>query len=401
MDTIQNPIAIQYIDSPADLETFCRRIEASAWLAVDTEFLRENTYFPKFCLVQIANAGQVACIDPLAIEDLGPLFEILYRPGIVKIFHSARQDLEIFYNIRNRVPAPVFDTQLAAPLLGLADQMSYSALVSELLGVDLIKAHTRTDWSKRPLSAAQIDYAGSDVFYLARIYLKMREKLSNLGRLDWLSDDFAALLHPEIYQNKPDEAWQRIRGAYNLNGALLGILKSLADWRERTAFRHNVPRNWVVKDDVMLAIARLQPTRPEELKTLRGLHERTWNRYSREICELVEKARDNPPIMSNFKSKTARKSAQQEVLVNFLGGVVHQIALEHSLSPAILCPKKDLDLLVCGDADSRLLRGWRRAIVGEQLLAILRGDKIISVHDGVVQMESRPSAGTQRLDGLG
>ncbi|MCI0655124.1 MAG: ribonuclease D [Methylococcaceae bacterium] len=393
MDTINNQFPIHTIDSPCELETFCGRIETSSWLAIDTEFLRENTYFPKFCLLQVANAEQVACIDPLAIEDLGPLFDILYKPGIVKIFHSARQDMEIFYNIRAKLPSPVFDTQLAAPLLGLADQISYATLVSEMLGIELIKGHTRTDWSNRPLSPAQINYAGNDVFYLARVYLKMYEQLSNLGRLDWLSDDFAALLDPENYQNPPDKAWQRIRGAHNLNGGSLTVLQSLANWRERTAYCHNVPRNWIVKDDALLRIARLQPIQTDELRTLRGLHERAFERYGKEICALVEKTRDNPPITSDFKFRTVQKSPQQEVLINLLSGVVHQIALEHSLSATILAPKKDLDLLISGDPDSKLLRGWRKAIVGEQLLAILRGDAIIAINNGVIHLESRSLGG--------
>lgn len=397
MDTNAHPLAIQYIESASDLEDFCRRIEKSEWLAVDTEFLRENTYFPKFCLLQIANIEQAACIDPLKIDDLSPLFEILYDPSIVKIFHSARQDLEIFYNLREAVPGPVFDTQIAAPLLGFTDQISYATLVSSLLGVDLNKAHTRTDWSERPLSPSQLDYAGGDVYYLARIYVKMREQLQNLGRLEWLADDFAALLDPEIYRSQPDKAWLRVRGAKHLHGVSLGVLQNLADWRERTAFRQNVPRNWVIRDDLLLAIARLQPAQPDELKILRGLPERIWKRYSSEICEIVEKARRAPPIPSNLKAEVQRKSAAQEVLTNFLIGVVQQIALENSLSPAILCPKKDLDLLVIGDPDSKLLRGWRKAIVGETLQAILRGEKIVSIDHGMVRLEPRPNDASSQI----
>lgn len=389
LDSIDNQTPIQYIDSPAGFETFCATIQNSNWLAIDTEFIRENTYFPKFCLLQIANAEQVACIDPLAIEDLSPLFDILYNPGIVKVFHSGRQDMELFYNIRENLPGPVFDTQLAAPLLGLADQISYAALVSELLGVDLAKAHTRSDWSIRPLSAAQINYAGNDVLHLARVYPKMREKLSKLGRLDWLAEDFAAMLDPENYQNPPDKAWQRIRGAQNLNPGSLSILQNLADWRERTAHRNNIPRNWIIRDDVLLGIARLKPSCADELKILRGLHERAFKRYGKEICEVVQQALDSVPIASQIKSRPLRKSAQQEVLANLLTGVVHQIALQHSLSAATLAPQKELCLLVSGDLDSKLLHGWRKAIIGEQLLAILRGDKIISIRNGSIQLESR------------
>ena len=387
--SINKEIPIRYIDTDSELKSFCEQITQSEWLAVDTEFLRESTYYPKFCLLQIANTEQVACIDPLTINDLEPVFGLLYSPNIVKVFHSGRQDLEIFFNLRRSLPSPIFDTQLAAPLVGFTEQISYAALVSDLLGVDLPKAHTRTDWSKRPLSDAQIKYAGHDALYLARIYLLLHDQLSALRRLDWLSDDFAALIDPEIYKNSPKNAWQRIRGAQNLNPKSLGILQSLAEWRERTASENDIPRNWIVKDDVLLNISRLKPSNPDDLGSLRGLHERTFKRYGKPICEVVVQARDNPAVISANKTKPVRKSPQQEILINLLTGIVHQIALEHSLNPATLAPRKDLDLLISGNPDSKLIHGWRKAIVGDTLLAILRGEKIISVKNGVVDLEPR------------
>ncbi|MGR9109108.1 MAG: ribonuclease D, partial [Gammaproteobacteria bacterium] len=364
------------------------------WLAVDTEFLRENTYFPKFCLLQVANADRAACIDPLAIEELKPIFDVLYDPRITKVFHSGRQDLEIFFNIRGSLPGPLFDTQLAAPLLGFTEQISYAALVAEMLGVDLAKSHTRTDWGKRPLSRAQINYAGNDVFYLARVYLEMFEKLSALGRLDWLADDFDALLDPENYRNPPDKAWQKIRGSQHLNNESLSILQSLADWRERTASQGDIPRNWVIKDEVLINIARMKPSRTDELESLRGLHERSFKRYGKQICEIVAKARNIPPVTQGIKPKSTNKSAQQEVLVNLLSGVVHQIALEHSLSAGTLAPRKELDQLISGNPDSKLLKGWRKAIIGEALVSILRGETVISIRHGTIHLESQSAAGT-------
>jgi ribonuclease D len=386
---IDNKIEIDFIDTPARLESFCKQIEGSEWLAIDTEFLRENTYFPKFCLLQVANIDLVGCIDPLAIADLSPLFEILYNPRITKVLHSGRQDLEIFFNIRGYPPSPVFDTQLAAPLLGYVDQISYGALVSEVLGVDLGKAHTRTDWSKRPLSPAQLNYAGDDVFYLAQVFLKMRAHLSSLGRIDWLADDFAALLDPENYNNPPEEAWRRIRGSQTLNLQSVSILQSLADWRERVALRSNLPRNWIIKDDILLSIARMNPSHEVELKTLRGLHERTLKRYGKQILERVEKARTSPPPVAELHTKAVRKSSQHEVLINVLIGVVHHIALENSLNASTLAPKKDLDLLVAGNFDNKLLRGWRKAIAGDKLLSILEGETMLSIRDGGLHLEPK------------
>ncbi len=388
MYPIDNTIEIDFIETPSRLESFCKQIEGSEWLAIDTEFLRESTYFPKFCLLQIANTDQVACIDPLAIQDLSRLFEVLYHPGSTKVLHSGRQDLEILFNIRGYPPGPVFDTQLAAPLLGYVDQISYGALVSEVLGVDLVKAHTRTDWSRRPLSPAQLNYAGDDVFYLAQVFLKMRAQLSSLGRIEWLADDFAALLNPENYQNPPEDAWRRIRGSQTLNPQSVSILQSLADWREKVARRSNLPRNWIIKDDALLSIARMNPSHEVELKTLRGVHERTLKRYGNQILELVEKARKSPPLVPDIQSRTVRKSTQHEVLINVLVGVVHHIALENSLNATTLAPKKELELLVSGNLENKLLHGWRKAMVGDKLLSILEGETMLSIRDGGLRFES-------------
>lgn len=389
MDSSDCNIDIEFIDSASGLRNFCDRIQSSEWLALDTEFLRENTYFPKFCLLQIANDDQVACIDPLNIDDLDQLFDILYSEKITKVFHSGRQDLEIFFHIRGTLPSPIFDTQLAAPLLGHVEQISYAALVLEMLGVELVKGHTRTDWSRRPLSTAQLNYAADDVLYLARIYQKMCEQLASLGRRNWLDRDFAALLDPENFQNPPEKAWKRIRGAQVLNGQSRSILQGLAEWRERAAHRNNLPRNWIIKDEGLLNISRVNPSNDTELHRLSGLNDRTLKRYGKQILEIVEQARKNPPPVEDIPSRFVRKSPQHEVLVNLLNGVVHQIALDNALSAATLAPKKDLDLLVSGNLDNKLLQGWRKALVGDTLLSILQGDTMLSITDDALQLEPR------------
>lgn len=380
-------IETHYIDNSAALEDYCQILDGHEWLAVDTEFLRESTYFPKFCLLQIANTDSVACIDPLAVEDLNPIFEILYNPRITKVFHSGRQDLEIFFNIRGCLPGPVFDTQMAAPLLGYTEQIGYGALISEILGINLVKAHTRTDWSQRPLSKAQLNYATDDVIYLGQVYLKMQEKLSSAGRLDWLVEDFSTLLDPELYRNPPEKAWKRVKGAQSLRGESLSILQNLAKWREQSAHNNNIPRNWVIKDDILLSIARLKPTRSDELKTLRGLHERNIKRHGKEICQIVEKVRSIPPIGVETGPRVTKKPPEHEALVHMLTGIVHQIALKYSLNANTLAPKKELELLVSGDFQNKLLNGWRKAIVGDELVAILNGKRKISVNNRVLQIE--------------
>ena len=218
---------IQYINTPGQLANLCEQIKKESWLALDTEFLREKTYYPKFCLLQIATPEWVACIDPIALPRLDDLFEVLYNPAIVKVFHSCRQDLEIFYQSTGKLPAPIFDTQIAAPLLGFQDNPGYAMLVSSLLSINLNKAHTRADWSKRPLTEAQIEYAADDVIYLCQIYQIMVQKLTELGRIDWLKRDFAELTNPSLYTVAPEKAWFKIKGKNKLTGKQLSIIQTL------------------------------------------------------------------------------------------------------------------------------------------------------------------------------
>lgn len=384
-----------YIDSDAKLQSLCKQFQNSEWLAIDTEFLREKTYYPKFCLIQIANSKQVACVDPLALHDLEPLIQLIYNPAITKIFHAGRQDMEIFYNLRGTLPSPIFDTQTAAPLLGFAEQIGYAGLVLELLGITLSKAHTRTDWSQRPLSREQLRYASDDVLYLGQIYLNMYEKLLSMSRLEWLVDDFAELMNPEIYQNLPELAWRKIRGVQKISGQALTILKRLAQWREEIAQRENLPRNWVIKDDVIINLARSQPESLDRLKSLRGLQEKTIRKYGETICRLISDAKkDQIPDLPLSSPTVPKKTAQQDVLINFLTGIVHQRAKENSLNPGVLAPKKDLERLVFGQNDTRLLQGWRKKIVGDELSAVLRGEHQVYIEDGMLKLTPKITAST-------
>ena len=216
------------IDTAEDLENLCHQLQDAAWLAVDTEFLRESTYFPKLCLLQIATPQLTACIDALSISKIDVVLDLIYRKNIVKVMHAARQDLEIFYHLRGSLPQPVFDSQLAAPLLGHPEQMGYASLVEAFLGIHLSKAHTRTDWSQRPLSDAQLQYAADDVRYLAQLYPLLYAKLEQLDRLDWLADDFTALTDPVQYERPPEQAWLRVKGAQHRIHAIryIGIISA-------------------------------------------------------------------------------------------------------------------------------------------------------------------------------
>lgn len=364
---------IQYIDRSDQLPALCQLILGEPWIALDTEFLREKTYYPKFCLLQIAAPGWVACVDPLAIADLSPLFEALYNPGIVKVLHSCRQDLEIFFQIAGKIPKPIFDTQIAAPLLGFQENPGYAMLVSSFLNINLSKAHTRTDWSERPLSADQIQYAADDVIYLCKIYRMMCEQLEKLGRLNWLESDFELLDNPELYQLSPENAWLKIRGKNKLTGRQLSILQSLSEWRETTAQSENKPRNWLFPDEMLLELAKLQPISIGELSKIRNIHERSVNRYGKIICELIESARQRPPKPLQDKEQPTKKTQHHEAILDVMSAIVRIRAEENSLNPIILATRKDLEQLLFGDENGLLLHGWRYNMAGRELLAILDG----------------------------
>lgn len=378
-----------FIDTPAALAEFCQAIAGCTWLAMDTEFLRDKTYYPQFCLLQIAAAGRVACIDPQALPDLAPLLDILFDPQVVKVLHAARQDLEIFHQRYGKLPAPLFDTQIAAPLLGYADQIGYAGLVQEVLGVALEKGHSRTDWSQRPLSAEQLKYAADDVIYLARLYPELRRRLEALGRLDWLDSDFQALAEPALYQNPPETAWLRLSGAFKLKGPALSVLQAAAAWREQTAQRDNQPRGWVLKDDVLFDLARLQPKKMEQLQSLRALNERTLRRYGEELCRLVQTALASPAQPLPRKMRPPAATPEREALLDVLGAVVRLLAERHTLNPAVVAGRKDLEALVAGEENCKLREGWRYHLVGGELEALLRGEHQLRVDDCRLRLEPR------------
>jgi ribonuclease D len=372
-------MTIQYINRPEQLPLLCEQIQQEPWVSLDTEFLREKTYYPKFCLLQIASPSWVACVDPLAITDLTPLFDALYNPNIVKVLHSCRQDLEIFYQITGKIPGPIFDTQTAAPLLGFQENPGYAMLVSSFLNINLNKAHTRTDWTIRPLSEDQIQYAADDVIYLCKIYTIMCEQLEKLGRLSWLDSDFALLNNPELYQLSPENAWLKVRGKNKLTGRQLSILQTLCEWREQTAQTENKPRNWLFPDDMLLELAKLQPTTTSDLAKIRNINERNVNRYGKVLCELIDAARQRPPKPLNEKDRTNKKTPQHEAVIDVLSAVVRIRAEENSLNPIILATRKEIEQLLFGEENCPLLHGWRYNMAGQELQGLLSGKLSLSL----------------------
>lgn len=366
------PRALDYIDTRAGLETLSAGLAGHDWLALDTEFIREDTYFARPCLIQVAVPGITACVDAIALPDLEPLLARILDPKTTIVLHASHQDMEIFYHLCDtRLPSRVFDTQLAAPLVGLPGQASYAALVGDLLGISLDKAHARTDWSRRPLSPEQIEYAADDVRWLGPLHLELRRRLVGLGRLEWLEEDCAAISDPARYANPPEDAWKRVRGAIQLNAAQHCVLRALASWREVRARNENRPRGWLLRDDALLDIARLRPSTRAELEAIRTLPPKTAARHGPALLELVETAAGTAIDGETDHAAAERLSDEEKKSLKQMGERVRRKAADLSIDPAAIATRRDLIALLRGDHAAALLKGWRRGVIGEELLTLL------------------------------
>ncbi|MDH5784200.1 MAG: ribonuclease D [Chromatiales bacterium] len=377
-----------YIDTPEALQQLCEQLRRHDWFTLDTEFLREKTYRARLCLLQVANPDVIACIDPLALPDLGPLLDLLYDEGITKVLHAAHQDLEIFFDMRGTVPGPIFDTQIAATLLGQGEQIGYGNLVKEVLGVELTKAHARADWCQRPLDADQLAYAADDVRYLRDVYHHQRTKLQELGREAWLAADFAEMTSAERYRNPPEEAWQRLKGANRLRGVQLAVLQTVAAWREEQAQLSDRPRRWILKDEVLLDLARHMPKDSRGMQRIRGLEEGTVKRSGQAILEAINAGQVMPKAQWPTIKQGPRLPAEQDALVDVLMALLRERCREQAISPAAVAGRRDLEKLIMGERDTPLLHGWRGEVAGESLLALLEGRLRLAVRDGRLQVET-------------
>jgi len=379
-------MTIQFIDSSAGLIDLCEQLAGSTWLAVDTEFHREKTYYPQLCLIQVANDDVIACVDPLKIDDLSPLMDVFYRTDMTLVFHAARQDLELLFLLRGALPHHIFDTQLAATVLGYGDQIGYGNLVKHCLNVDLDKAHARTDWRQRPLSPEQIDYAADDVRYLRELYHQLEEKLDNTGRINWLQEDFVTLSATETYQSDPESSWLRIKGAGRLKSSQLAVLQQLGVWREQRAIKQNLPRRWIIKDEVMLDLARFSPATLDAMKKIRGLESRDIDRHGQALLNVIEAGKAIPqeewPVMKRPEPLTN----QQDALVDALMGLLRKLCDEQTITPVAVATRKDIEALV-RNQDSPIKHGWRYEIVGQQLQKFLDGELKLSASQQQLEIQ--------------
>lgn len=373
MITADTPIAasIHWIATPADLAAAIARWQGCPWLTVDTEFLRVDTYRSQLCLVQIGDGRDAWIIDTIAITDLTPLFARLDDPGTVKVFHAASQDLEIFAQLTGHCPTPVFDSQLAASLLGLGDQLGYAGLAEKQLGVLIDKSLSRTDWSKRPLSAAQLAYAAADVTHLATMYPVLRDQLIARGRDSWLAEDGLKAVDPTTYDTRPEDAWKRLRGLVRLDARSQHAAARLAAWRETEAIARNRPRGWIIDDDAVYRLAERRPESAAELAALNVLPPKTLDRHGEHLLQLLaEPLPDMPPL-----ARDERLAPEQKKQLERMQEAVRNAATVLGVPAGLLAPRAELEaVLIHGsEAGVRVLSGWRRVQVGDALLAARTG----------------------------
>jgi len=345
-----------WIDQADELPALARTLESQAWIGVDTEFLRERTFFPKLCLLQLAAGGQIWCVDTLRIASLDPLMPALTAAASRKVIHAARQDLEAVYLSARRVMSPVFDTQIAAGCIGLKPQVGYAELVKTLLDVTVPKGQTRTDWSKRPLTREQLEYAADDVLYLGEVASHLSKRLRELERDHWVAEDCRALNDKQLYEPDPAQAWMRLRGLGQLAPGARGRAKAIAIWREKLARTRDLPRAWLLPDAAIFSTAQGEsPPLNDSLAASLKLA----------LEAAVDDAGDQEP------SQDARPTPEQKVLIERLAKIVDARAAELNVSAEILAPRGELKALAMGRRESHALTGWRLQEIGTRLLEAL------------------------------
>jgi ribonuclease D len=369
-----------YIDTQKALEEFVAANKGTEFLTLDTEFLREKTYYPQLCLLQLATESGEVIIDPLAPLDIKALIPLLTDDGITKVFHAGDQDRAILYQELGVAVRPVFDTQRAALLLGLPQQMSLIALVRHCCGVHLKKEESFSDWAQRPLTATQLSYAVDDVRYLPAIYRKMVADLTAAGRLAWLEDDFKAMEQESNYRVEERDVWRKLKGISSLKGSQLSCAREIAAWRERVAQKRNLPRKWILPDDLLVEVARREPDSLEALFRTRGIKEKLGKTWAQEVLAAIETARHLPPESWPTASRAPSRSAATVARLDLMNALLHHRARELRIASSFLASHDDLVRLASGQRrDLMILQGWRYELIGDELLRLLDGQLALSL----------------------
>jgi ribonuclease D len=385
LKTAEPTASTQPITTTSELAAVCSRMAAHPFVTVDTEFLRETTYYPLLCVAQMASAEEAVVIDTLAPGiDLSPFYALMADEKVMKVFHAARQDIEIVWHAAKLIPHPIFDTQVAAMVLGYGDSISYDQLVQRITGDNLDKSHRFTDWTRRPLSDAQLSYAISDVTHLRDVYSALVEDLQRRGRADWVEDEMGVLTSPDTYRMEPENAWQRLKTRVR-KPKELAVLIEVAAWREREAQSRDVPRSRVLKDEVIADIAVQAPTTTEKLKHLRSLpkgFERS--RWGEAIVTAVARglARDMKALPLQPRTQPAANGA---AVVELLKVLLRMISERHHVAAKVIATVDDLERIAADDnAKVPALAGWRLELFGEKALSLKHGKLALAIEKGKV-----------------
>jgi ribonuclease D len=363
------------------LQALCDRLATEEFVTVDTEFMRERTYWPELCVVQLAGEHEVAVIDAQAPDlDLTSLGDLLADQAVMKVFHAARQDIEIFVLRFGDVPKPLFDTQIAAMVAGFGEQVGYEALVSALAGGSIDKAHRFSDWSVRPLSAAQIAYAAADVTYLRTVYTRLCARLRQDGRLDWVAEEMAELADPSLYRADPEAMWERLRPR-STNRRFLGMVRALAAWREREAQRVNIPRQRLLRDETLLEIAATAPSDPDALARARGISRGfAEGRTGASLLTAIEAANALPDGAMPEAPRGREGARASPALVSLLKVLLAAKCEDHHVAARLVASSDDIERLATEDAPHiAALHGWRREVFGEDAIALKQGRVALGV----------------------
>lgn len=374
------------------LASACERLATHEFVTVDTEFLRETTYYPKLCLIQMASSEEIVLVDPLAEGiDLAPFFALMADKKVVKVFHAARQDLEIIWTQGRVIPTPLFDSQVAAMVCGFGEQVSYESLASSLAGAKIDKSSRFTDWARRPLTEAQLTYAAADVTHLRIVYEKLHARIAKNDRMAWVADEMAILANPKTYEVEPEEAWMRVKARIR-KPVERAILIELASWREREAQSRDVPRGRILKDDGLAEIAVAQPKSNEDLSRLRAIpngFERS--RAGAEILEAVARGKARDP--ATIPAIESERGGGSGALVQLLKVLLQAVCERNHVAPKLVATADDIDRLASKpDEDMPVLKGWRGEVFGQLALQLIRGEVMLGLEKGRVITVPRAGA---------
>jgi ribonuclease D len=383
--------ALLYLKTQEELLSYLESIKDTPLLAIDTEFVREKTYWPQLCLLQLATKDTCVIIDPFTVESLEPLRALLENENMVKVMHAGDQDCAILLHSVGCLPRPVFDTQRASLLFGYANQLGLAATVKAFCHVVLDKTDTFSDWERRPLTQAQVEYALNDVRYLPQVYQIMVDKLSQSGRLEWLQEDFARMSDESTYRISPYDRWQKVKKSANMSPRQLAVVREVAAWREGVAARKDYPRKWVITDEMIVEIAKREPSSAEELYLIRGLKDKLGNSWTVDVLAAVSRAQALPEDKLPHQPQGRRREPQDAAVVDMLSALLHCRARQEHVAPQFIATHDDLLKLVGGEREHLpLLQGWRQRLVGGEMLDLLAGHIALSLADNHIKVTKLP-----------